>query len=34
MTALGDGPWRWLTSREESLGPGELEQLVSELERL
>ena len=34
MTALGEGPWRWLTGREESLGHGELEQLVSELERL
>jgi hypothetical protein len=34
MAALGEEQWRWLTKREEALRPGELEQLVSELERL
>jgi hypothetical protein len=34
MTALGEEQWRWLTNREEALRPGDLEQLVSELERL
>lgn len=34
MTALGEEQWRWLTGGEEALRPGELEQLVSELERL
>jgi hypothetical protein len=34
MTALGEEQWRWLTNRGEVLRPGDLEQLVSELERL
>ncbi len=34
MTLLGEEQWRWLTGREESLRPGELEELVSELEQL
>lgn len=34
MDALGEDQWRWLTGREEGLHPGELEQLVSELELL
>ncbi len=34
MALLGEDEWRWLTGREESLRPGELEQLVSKLERL
>jgi hypothetical protein len=34
MNLLGEDRWRWLTGRSESLRPGELEQLVSELERL
>ncbi|HEY6628453.1 MAG TPA: hypothetical protein VI193_05695 [Acidimicrobiia bacterium] len=34
MALLGEDQWRWLTGREESLRAGELEQLVSGLERL
>ncbi|MEX1126306.1 MAG: hypothetical protein WD895_04900 [Acidimicrobiia bacterium] len=34
MAALGEEQWRWLTAREKTLRPGELEQLVSGLERL
>ena len=34
MEMLGEDPWRWLTGREEVLRPGELEELVSGLERL
>jgi len=34
MNALGEGQWRWLTGREGSLRPGELEQIVTRLERL
>lgn len=34
MASLGEDPWRWLTGREGALRPGELEQLVSGLERL
>lgn len=34
MGLLGEDRWRWLTGREEVLRPGELEELVSGLERL
>jgi len=34
MAALGEEQWRWLTGKEGALRPGELEQLVSELEQL
>jgi hypothetical protein len=34
MNLLGEDRWRWLTGRSESLRPGELEHLVSDLERL
>lgn len=34
MASLGKEQWRWLTGREGALRPGELEHLVSELERL
>lgn len=34
MAALGEEQWRWLTGKEGALRPGELDQLVSALERL
>jgi hypothetical protein len=34
MDSLGEDQWRWLTGREGVLRPGELEHLVSGLERL
>lgn len=34
MASLGEEPWRWVTGREGALRRGELDQLVSELERL
>lgn len=34
MASLGEEPWRWLTGREGTLRRGELDQLVSQLERL
>jgi len=34
MASLGEEQWRWLTGREAALRRGDLDQLVSELERL
>jgi len=34
MASLGEEQWRWLTGREAVLRRGDLDQLVSELERL
>jgi hypothetical protein len=34
MAVLGEQQWRWLTGKEGALRPGELDQLVSALERL